>query len=365
MLQILPSPPPPTSHRCLCLMQNPICHLAHDWMNWNAFQTNCQKFQKIRPNLAQGQFQGKYRIQKIQKIQNAEHPASSILCSMQPLTLFQEVLVCAEIDASLACFRIGSPQPFYTRPHTAIPFKSSFLSHFQWLGMITFSIIFWMHFYYMYIVHFTTTTARMMEREMSMIWCSIPATDYMGRCMHAMTDLISQKIAPLAEPPCIIVSTFWISKSLQMRCRLSLWEQISLTKQEQTLLSNQIRIRSPEAEGSWQPLWEEGSRRRESWWRPKQRAPASRTPPDSRFLRRRSRWSRRAWPGSLPWRSGSGGFAASAPSSPPCCSGVLLLMLEMEVLGLLPGTQLASWSLGRGWKEPDGHTLDTFGSDHW
>ena len=130
MLQILPSPPPPTSHRCLCLMQNPICHLAHDWMNWNAFQTNCQKFQKIRPNLAQGQFQGKYRIQKIQ---NAEHPASSILCSMQPLTLFQEVLVCAEIDASLACFRIGSPQPFYTRPHTAIPFKSSFLSHFQYL----------------------------------------------------------------------------------------------------------------------------------------------------------------------------------------------------------------------------------------
>ena len=41
---------------------------------------------------------------------------------MQPLTLFQEVLVCVEIDASLACFRIGSPQPFYTRPHTAIPF---------------------------------------------------------------------------------------------------------------------------------------------------------------------------------------------------------------------------------------------------
>ena len=42
-------------------MQNPICHLAPDWMNWNArFQTNrvgCQKFQQIRTNPAQGQFE--------------------------------------------------------------------------------------------------------------------------------------------------------------------------------------------------------------------------------------------------------------------------------------------------------------------
>ena len=65
-------------------------------------------------------FRENTEYKKYKKIQNAEHPASSILCSMQPLTLFQEVLVCAEIDASLACFRIGSP--FYTRPHTAIPF---------------------------------------------------------------------------------------------------------------------------------------------------------------------------------------------------------------------------------------------------
>ena len=50
------------------LMQNPICHLARDWMNWNTFQTNgvrCQKFQPIRTNPAQGRFglDKKYRIQ--------------------------------------------------------------------------------------------------------------------------------------------------------------------------------------------------------------------------------------------------------------------------------------------------------------
>ena len=42
-------------------MQNPICHLAPDWMNRKAgFQTNrvgCQKFRQIRTNPAQGQFE--------------------------------------------------------------------------------------------------------------------------------------------------------------------------------------------------------------------------------------------------------------------------------------------------------------------